>query len=155
MKKTIIFSLVCCTLFITGCGCGKKIKTTECNLTRDDYKVKFIFKYNDKDKKILSFERIETIDNYDASLKSNYQSFFTSMKNWDDSIDNYDYEYEITETTITSKLNINFEKVDYDELLNVPGLYPKYYDYDKKYFDIDLAIKEYKNDSDYEGLVCN
>lgn len=154
MKKIIItINLILATLLISGCGCSKKeLKTVTCSLKRDDYEVDFIFKGDDN--KLVYYERNEKILNYDSSLKENYQSFFDFMKNWDDSIDEYDFEYEINDDYILGNLKIDFLKVNAEDVLGAPGLYSKYYDYENKYFDMEKAVDVYMNDSGYSGLIC-
>lgn len=155
MKKILIaVNLILVTLIVSGCGCSKKEKVLECSSNRENYAISLYFKA-DSNNKITYFEKKEQISNYNPDLLENYKNNLIFLKNWDDSIDFYDYEYEINDDVISTDLKIDFSKVNHDDLLSAPGLYSKYYDYEKKYFDLNKAIEIYKSDSDYENLQCN
>lgn len=154
MKKVLVtLNLLLALFLVSGCGCSKKQKIIECSSSKENYEVKLLFKA-DSDNKILYFKKTELLSEVDSDSLEKYQNIMNFMKNWDESIDNYDYNYEINEESISTTLEIDFSKADYESVLAAPGLYSKYYDYEKNIFDLNKAIEVYKSDSDYEDLKC-
>ena len=60
MKKTILVSLTIVSLFMTGCGCGKKLEKKVCKMKEieENYELNstITLEYDTKNNKMLSFE---------------------------------------------------------------------------------------------------
>ena len=96
MKKIIILSLICCTLFITGCGCEKKNeKTIECISEINDFGEKNIVTAKFKDD-LLVYEKIDTIvELADENQAQQYYEMYKDNELYDATLDGKTVSYTI------------------------------------------------------------
>lgn len=122
MKKRVLLGvLLAAVVMITGCG---KEETKELTCTRTatvttgvEMKLNYNVTYaGDYVKVIKTDEKIIT-DNkaYLETYKKTVENLYSPYKG----IDYYEYDVSINGNTLTSKTNINYEKVDTDKLIKV------------------------------------
>ena len=152
MKKTIIFSLICCTLFITGCGCGKKNKIIvhKCsNQVQNDnylYEVNYEMKSSDDDT-LLNYTRKEVYSSDDADFLTNMDdyknNYFSELKK----LNGVEYSSSILDNNkLETTLTIDFSIVDYDKLCDLDNFYLNFYDDETQRISAKYAIDYYIGD---------
>ncbi|MCI9434987.1 MAG: YehR family protein [Bacilli bacterium] len=118
MKKFLlpIFLIIICLL--TGCG-AKEEKTMTCTRTLNQSGIKmdltYIVKY--KDEYVTNLKSIEKVTSDDDSILETYKKEAESIYKPYNGIKYYDYSVEIDDDTLISTLNINYSKVDTDEMI--------------------------------------
>lgn len=113
MKKTIIFSLICCTLFITGCGCGKKEKKLTCSYKDDTLEENFTINF--KNDIAVSFDSTKTYI-FNSEEEANGELIYFI---------GYD-STEVVSNKIIAKKHYDYgkdEKLTYDETVQMYSTY--------------------------------
>ncbi len=155
MKKTIILGLLLCTLFVTGCGCGKKEKNEMHKCTHSavndnyDYDVEYNFESNSDDK-LLKYTRKEIYSHADKTFLENMQKykqeFFTELNK----LDGFKYSDSISDDELTTEITIDFAKIDKSKLLEIDSFYLNFYDSDDE-FNVNYAVDYYIG----EEMTCS
>ena len=119
MKKVFIV-LGVLLLLVTGCGkedAGKMVctRTTNMNNVEMDLRYEVYYEGNNVNKvqsteKVIS-EDAETLQTYQEQVKNIYSSF--------DNVDHYNYDVSIEGDTLTSTTDIDYTKIDMDQLLKI------------------------------------
>ena len=138
MKKNSIIVIICIILLlITGCSSSKKKKSTnridttkeemihehctrggnagsgvEVSLNYDLYHTGEILNILVSEEKVTS-ENQSSLDKYEEAYKQIHENY--------KGLDYYDAKVERTDTTVTSTININYDKIDIKKLLDIEG----------------------------------
>lgn len=145
MKK--LFLIVIGVILFTGC---KSKNVMECSFESDDGETSIVASYivkykGDKVTKVNSVEKITSsnpdfIDYQKESIRSYYEPFSL--------VDNYNYELKFDDENITITFDVDYEHIDFDQLLMIE---PGYSDLMvEDYIDIDQLKISYED----ENLIC-
>lgn len=121
MKKGKIFGVIFILILITGCGKSNGVKTMSCTRTMDQNGIKTSLIYtvtysNDIVKKVKSEESVET-DSSDilSTYKEQIESLYSPYKD----VKYYTYNVSIEGNKLISSVDIDYEKIDTDKLLEI------------------------------------
>ena len=119
MKKIIILG-VALLILVTGCASGEEKKLV-CTRTADMNGLEMDFRYEvyyqgEDVNKVKTTEKVtsdseSTLKTLESQTKALYSNF--------DNIDNYKYNVVVEGNTLTSTTDINYAKIDMDQLLEV------------------------------------
>ena len=153
MKKTIIFSLICCTLFITGCGCGKKEKTIVCQMDKTidnyDYNAEITIVYNTKTNELISIDEKEYFDSNDLDFLNTIKSYDESQYSIYNDFENTKYSISIDGNKMTRNFYVNYKNIDIEKLIALDSQQLIFVDENRK-TNINNALEYYKNN----GNTC-
>lgn len=119
MKKIIVLGIAL-LVFLTGCGNEPEQKmvctrTGNMNGIKMDFRYEVYYQGQDVNKvettEIIESDSEETLNTYKTTIENLYGNF--------DNIDNYKYNVVIEGNTLTSTTDINYAKIDMDQLLEV------------------------------------
>ncbi len=119
MKKIIVLGIAL-LVFITGCGAEPEQKmvctrTGNMNGIKMDFRYEVYYQGQDvnkvETKEIIESDSQETLNTYKTTIENLYSNF--------DNIDNYKYNVVVEGNTLTSTTDINYAKIDMDQLLEV------------------------------------
>ena len=122
MKKRLKFlaAFAFLALLVTGCG-NSSTQTMTCTRTMNQNNIQTSLKYivnyqGDYVTRIKSVETIET-DNSDIldSYKEQVETIYSPYKD----VEYYEYNVEVADNKLTSTVDINYEKIDTDKLLEI------------------------------------
>lgn len=118
-KGLVIFLLLFMVLLFNGCS--SKEGTFECTRTANygTYKMNLLYtvEYNGNYvKKVKSTEKIESDD---KNLLEQYKTQIENQYSAYSGIENYNYEVKIEENILTSTVDIDYEKVDTDKMIEI------------------------------------
>lgn len=149
MKKKFALALIG-TIILLGTGCGNQEKKMTCSRTMNQNGMKADFKYEvtyskDTVKKVKSTEKItsdskETLDTYKETIEQLYSPY----KN----VKNYEYSVKIDGNTLTSIVDINYEKVDTDEIIKIDSANSQLIKNGK------ISLKDIKSTYESTGATC-
>ena len=149
MKKIIILG-VALLILVTGCGTEKEQKmictrTSNMNGVKIDLRYEVTYQGNNVNK-VESTEKVEsdskeTLNTYKEAVENLYSNF--------DNIENYKYNVIIEENTLTSTVNIDYTKIDINELLEIDSSVQQLLN-DNKKVDLDKITQVYES----AGAVC-
>ena len=120
MKEVLVGLMVMGTILFTGCGAEEE-KVMKCSRTINQSSIKMNLSYNvtykgDYVTKVESTEEVTTNDEETLEMyKTQIESATSSFKD----IEYYDHEVAIKGDTLTSKITIDYEKIDTDELIEI------------------------------------
>lgn len=117
LKKFLV--LACCVfLFATGCG---KTKTMTCTRTMNqngmkadlryevDYKGSTVSKVKSTEK--ISIDDTELLDTYKKTVEETYEPY--------KDLEHYNYNVEINDNTLTSTVEIDYDQIDTDKMIEI------------------------------------
>ena len=122
-KKFLLIMLLVMTLLVTGCGSGKKeTKVMSCSLkgtitqgveTNSNYKVTYEGDYV----KVIETEEVIVSDDitYLETVKDKVESIYSPYKD----VEHYNYNVKVEGNTLTSTTEINYSKIDMNELFKI------------------------------------
>ena len=149
MKKIIILG-VALLILVTGCGTEKEKKmictrTSNMNGVKIDLRYEVTYQGNNVNK-VESTEKVEsdskeTLNTYKEAVENLYSNF--------DNIENYKYNVIIEGYTLTSTVNIDYTKIDINELLEIDSSVQQLLN-DNKKVDLDKITQVYES----AGAVC-
>lgn len=149
MKKIIILG-VALLILVTGCGTEKEQKmictrTSNMNGVKIDLRYEVTYQGNNVNK-VESTEKVEsdskeTLNTYKEAVENLYSNF--------DNIENYKYNVIIEGYTLTSTVNIDYTKIDINELLEIDSSVQQLLN-DNKKVDLDKITQVYES----AGAVC-
>ena len=150
MKKVFIV-LGVLLLLVTGCGkeaAGKMVctRTTNMNNVEMDLRYEVYYEGNNVNKvqsteKVIS-EDAETLQTYQEQVKKIYSSF--------DNVDHYNYDVSIEGDTLTSTTDIDYTKIDMDQLLKIDSSIEQFLN-DNGKIDLDKITQVYEQ----TGATCS
>ena len=122
-RKVLLFSVLILSLFIlAGCSDGKKVKVLKCSIEKDvtdsihlesKYNVYYTGKY------VNSIKTVESVTAKDKSVLEAYQKQLDVAYKEYRKLDGYDNSIELKGDKLTSKTNIDYTKIDMDELVKI------------------------------------
>ncbi len=150
MKKIIVLGIVLLTL-ATGCTSTKEKKmvctrTATMNGMEMDFRYEVYYQGKNVNK-VKTTEKItsdseETLTSLESQTKTLYSNF--------DNIENYKYNITINGNTLTSTTDINYQKIDIDELLKIDSSIQQLLN-DNNKIDLDKITQVYEQ----TGAICN
>lgn len=108
-------------LLVTGCGNSNNTSSMTCTRTMDQNNIKTSLKYNVefKDGYVLRIKSVETVETSSSDILDTYKEQIESLYSPYQDVDYYEYNVEIEDNKLTSTVDINYEKVDTDRLLEI------------------------------------
>ena len=150
MKKTILLGIIL-LIFVTGCGTTKEEKmvctrTATMNGMELDFRYEVYYQGNNVNK-VKTREKVKsesdvTLKNLESQAKTLYSNF--------DKIKNYNYSVTIEDNTLISTTNINYQKINIDELLKIDSSINQLLN-DNNKIDIEKITKVYEQ----TGATCS
>ena len=122
MKKVLllVFFVSLCFL-VTGCHNDYEVKTCTRNVEAgENMKTNFIYKIYYKGKYVMLYESTEEIT-ADDSVLNTYKDAYEKVYKEYDGIEYYDHKLTLKDGTLTSKVNIDYRKVDLDKIIELEG----------------------------------
>lgn len=120
-KKILLFSSIFIFLvLITGCSKESENLMT-CTRSMNQNSIKTNLKYNIsyEGKYVTRIKSIETVETDSEDILNNYKSQIESLYSPYSDVDYYKYSVEIKDHKLTSTVDINYEKIDTDKLLEI------------------------------------
>lgn len=149
MKKIIILG-VALLILVTGCASGEEKKIV-CTRTANMNGLEMDFRYEvyyqgENVNKVKTTEKVTsdsetTLETLESQTKALYSNF--------DNIENYNYKVTINGNTLTSTTDIDYTKIDIDELLEIDSSVQQLLNDDKK-IDLDKITQIYES----AGAIC-
>lgn len=149
MKKIIVLG-VALLILMTGCGMSEEKKMV-CTRTANMNGVKLDFRYEvtyqgNNVNKVETTEKVEsdskeTLNTYQETVENLYSNF--------DNIKHYKYNVEINGNTLISTTDIDYTKIDMDELLEIDSSVQQLLN-DNNKIDLDKITQVYES----TGAVC-
>lgn len=122
MKKKLILTsfILIFLLIITGCSKNNENIIT-CTRSMNQNNIKTSLKYNItyNDDYVTRVKSIETVETNSSDILNSYKEQIESLYSPYKNINFYDYNVEIKDNKLTSIVDINYEKVDTDKLLEI------------------------------------
>lgn len=122
MKKRVLFAGLA-VMLVAATGCGKESsKTMTCTMNGEvvkgttinsEYKVTYTGKYVDL------VESTETVKSDTKEILDTYKTTVTSMYSPYDDLKYYDVDIKSTDDALTTKVTINYAKIDTDKLVEI------------------------------------
>lgn len=108
-------------LLVTGCGNSNNTSSMTCTRTMDQNNIKTSLKYNVefKDGYVLRIKSVETVETSSSDILDTYKEQIESLYSPYQDVDYYEYNVDIEDNKLTSTVDINYEKVDTDRLLEI------------------------------------
>ena len=106
---------------VTGCGNSDNTSSMTCTRTMDQNNIKTSLKYNVeyKDDYVSRVKSVETVETDRSDILNTYKDQIESLYSPYQDVDYYEYNVEINNNKLTSTVDINYEKVDTDRLLEI------------------------------------
>ena len=124
MKRNILLIISICLLCIITSGCGKDdYKVVNCTReveATESFKTDMKYKLYYEDNYVMEMHSVEKITAEDSVLnqyKEAYEKSYSKYKG----LEYYDYNINIKNGTLTSKVDIDYTKIDMDKLLEIDG----------------------------------
>ena len=108
-------------LLVTGCGNSNSMESMTCTRTMNQNGIKTSLKYNVKYKGdyVSRIKTVETVETDDSVILNTYKEQIESLYSPYKDVKYYDYNVDVTDNKLTSTVDINYEKVDTDKLLEI------------------------------------
>ena len=106
---------------VTGCGNSNDTLSMTCTRTMNQNNIKTSLKYNVEynDDYVSRIKSVETIETDSSDILNTYKEQIESLYSPYQDVDYYEYNVEIQDNKLTSTVDINYEKVDTDKLLEI------------------------------------
>ncbi len=116
-----VFLGVFILFLVTGCGNSDNTSSMTCTRTMDQNNIKTSLKYNVefKDGYVLRIKSVETVETSSSDILDTYKEQIESLYSPYQDVDYYEYNVNIEDNKLTSTVDINYEKVDTDRLLEI------------------------------------
>lgn len=107
-------------LLITGCD-NDGMNSMTCTRTMDQNNIKTSLKFNIeyKDDYVSRVKRVETIETTNSDVLDTYKEQIEALYSPYKDVDYYEYNVDISDNKLTSTVDINYDKVDTDKLLEI------------------------------------
>lgn len=126
MKK-ISITIILVLILILSVGCEKKdkdLKVINCKIDSvpaDSIKVKRTYKIYYKKKLVKRTESEDIITSDDKDLIKKYSTAYQSLANRYQDINDYDFTVKTKKDKVIVRINIDYDKVDVDKILEIEG----------------------------------
>ena len=107
-------------LLVTGCG-NNSMESMTCTRTMNQSGIKTSLKYNVKYKGdyVSRIKTVETVETDSSDILNTYKEQIESLYSPYKDVEYYDYNVDVVDNKLTSTVDINYEKVDTDKLLEI------------------------------------
>ncbi len=107
-------------LLITGCD-NDGMNSMICTRTMDQNNIKTSLKFNIeyKDDYVSRVKRVETIETTNSDVLDTYKEQIEALYSPYKGVEYYEYNVDIADNKLTSTVDINYDKVDTDKLLEI------------------------------------
>ena len=144
MKKFFILFMV---FVFTGCG-SKKVMSCSYKSTQNNVKMDLSYTVNYKGNNVINVKSVEKIESDDSEVLHDYKVMVEEMYAPYSNISNYTYEIDVNGNTLTSTTNINYKKINLNDMIEIdPNIQQLIKDNN---INIDLMKLSYEN----LGLTC-
>ena len=108
-------------LLSTGCGNSNSTESMTCTRTMNQNGIKTDLKYNIEYSKdyVTKIKTIETIESSNTDILDTYKEQIEALYSPYKNIEYYNYNIDIKDDKLTSTVDINYEKIDTDKLLEI------------------------------------
>ena len=108
-------------LLVTGCGNNNSMESMTCTRTMNQSGIKTSLKYNVKYKGdyVSRIKTVETVETDSSDILNTYKEQIESLYSPYKDVEYYDYNVDVVDNKLTSTVDINYEKVDTDKLLEI------------------------------------
>ena len=156
MKKKLLILGIIALVLITGCGQGSKditIKKEKMVCTRtgnmNNLEMDFNYEVYYEGNNVNKVQTTEKITSEDTSVLEQSKQQIENLYSNFDNIENYNYNVVIEGNTLTSTTDINYEKIDIDELLEIDSSISQLLNDDNK-IDLEKITQVYEQ----TGATC-
>ena len=156
MKKKLLILGIIALVLITGCGQGSKDITVKeekmvCTRTGNMNNLEMDFNYEVyyEGNNVNKVQTTEKITSEDTSVLEQSKQQIENLYSNFDNIENYNYNVVIEGNTLTSTTDINYEKIDIDELLEIDSSISQLLNNDNK-IDLEKITQVYEQ----TGATC-
>ena len=156
MKKKLLILGIIALVLITGCGQGSKDITVKeekmvCTRTGNMNNLEMDFNYEVyyEGNNVNKVQTTEKITSEDTSVLEQSKQQIENLYSNFDNIENYNYNVVIEGNTLTSTTDINYEKIDIDELLEIDSSISQLLNDDNK-IDLEKITRVYEQ----TGATC-
>ncbi len=156
MKKKLLILGIIALVLITGCGQGSKDITVKeekmvCTRTGNMNNLEMDFNYEVyyEGNNVNKVQTTEKITSEDTSVLEQSKQQIENLYSNFDNIENYNYNVVIEGNTLTSTTDINYEKIDIDELLEIDSSISQLLNDDNK-IDLEKITQVYEQ----TGATC-
>lgn len=156
MKKKLLILGIITLVLITGCGQGSKDITVKeekmvCTRTGNMNNLEMDFNYEVyyEGNNVNKVQTTEKITSEDTSVLEQSKQQIENLYSNFDNIENYNYNVVIEGNTLTSTTDINYEKIDIDELLEIDSSISQLLNDDNK-IDLEKITQVYEQ----TGATC-
>ena len=156
MKKKLLILGIIALVLITGCGQGSKDITVKeekmvCTRTGNMNNLEMDFNYEIyyEGNNVNKVQTTEKITSEDTSVLEQSKQQIENLYSNFDNIENYNYNVVIEGNTLTSTTDINYEKIDIDELLEIDSSISQLLNDDNK-IDLEKITQVYEQ----TGATC-
>ena len=120
-NKIILFSIVgIFIIMLTGCGKEtNNVMTCTRNMNQNNIKTNLKYTVSYENNYVTRVKTIETIETDSEDILDSYKTQIESLYSPYKGIDFYEYNVEVENNKLTSTVDINYEKVDTDKLLEI------------------------------------
>ncbi len=121
MKKLKLLLVVLLALVVTGCGNSDAEKTMTCTRTLNQDNLKMDLKYTVvyQGNYVKQVTSVETITTDDEEVLNTYKTSVEKVYAPYQDLEYYDTNVSVEGNTMTSTVNINYEKLDVDKLIEI------------------------------------
>lgn len=151
-KKYLLLAVISIfALLLTGCGNNNEEKIMTCSRTLNQNNMKTSLNYTvtHKNSYVTNVKSVETIESDDTTLLETYKSQIESIYSPYKDIKYYDYAVTIDGNTLTSTVNIDYEKIDTNKLIEIDSANSSLFENGK------ISIKTMKSVYEQLGATCN
>lgn len=150
MKKKLLILGIIALVLITGCGqkekdTTKKMDKMVCTRTSNmnDLEMDFNYQVYYEGNNVNKVQTTEKIISDDTTVLGEYKQQIEALYSNFDNIENYNYNVVIEGDTLTSTTDINYEKIDINELLKIDSSISQLLNDDNK-IDLDKITEVYE-----------
>ncbi len=144
MKKYLsIVSVIVVSLFLTGCG--KKVVSCKSSSKQTNYTIETKYTINSRKDIVESININQTISSKDEKILKDFEKQLKEQYKSNNSLyGGYSFDIKIKGKKLTSKVTINYEKLDMKKFVKDNGAMKDYVDKDNN-FTLEGAKKLYKS----------
>ncbi len=113
----LVFILI---LTVTGCG-SEKNESMTCTRTTNQNNIKTSLKYNINytNDYVTRVKSVETVESSNIDILNTYKEQIESLYSAYKNVKYYEYNVKIEDSKLTSTVDINYEKINTDKLLEI------------------------------------
>lgn len=120
-KNLLLVVMASFVLLLTGCGSSDEVQTMTCSRTLNQSGMNTSLNYTitHQGGYVKEVKSVETIESEDTDLLESYKSQVENIYSPYDDIDYYDYEVTVDGNKLTSTVDIDYEHIDTDKLIEI------------------------------------